>query len=366
MDISSLFTNETDPPASHPATPTNKATKDPTAPALTPVQRIRAFRDGALEFPDINKAADEPAIDPLNDQVDNDDCDDISDNENASDDTINDDNDTIIDDDDTTPHHSTEQSRHAQWIEKRRKPLAIGGILIAAGAIIPAILPNDPAPPARTTATHTTSRSTPPPPPAQGAGDTAVQPTAVEVGRDDCAIGSTPPLDAFNTTPGEHRTAWICQRPYGAPGTTMTITLPTATTITEISAIPGFDGKAPDGTDTWPKYQLVAAVSWYLDYGTPTQQRFTTKRETQAVTFDPPVISKTIRLVINETVDVPPAQATSPSNTATTPGLFSGFDDWSRQLGGTTPNSPTPGAGPAQSNSAFAMGSIQIIGHPSR
>ncbi|QNI15252.1 hypothetical protein [Mycobacterium kubicae] len=145
----------------------------------------------------------------------------------------------------------------------------------------------------------------------------------------------------------------------------MTITLPTATTITEISAIPGFDGKAPDGTDTWPKYQLVAAVSWYLDYGTPTQQRFTTKRETQAVTFDPrrlqnhpPGHQRNRRR--------PPAQVTSPSNTATTPGLFSGFDDWSRQLGGTTPNSPTPGAGPGQSNSAFAMGSIQIIGHPSR
>lgn len=367
MDVSDIFktdASDTAPPESSPAEPAELAAPDEST--ISPVERIRAFRDGTLQFPDIStdtESSDDtetpPPDTPSRPEADQPKHDGSPDNDT---------DDSDIAEENTTPNPL---SPALVWIKKKRTPLAIAGALLVAGIAVNIFTPDqtdkephktgDHTPPAASHATPTATLT---------AGDKAIKPVSADVSPTQCVTGSRPPMDAFNTNPREKKseknTAWVCQMPFGAPGTTMTITLPSMSTISEIASVPGFDGKDEGGKDNWPRYRLVSSVIWYFDADPPKQQTFTTKREQQSVKFDKPIYTKTIRLVVLETIEVPRSQVASPTTTSSAPGLFGDLGDWGKSLGGDPQPSlaatPTATSGP----SAFAMTAIQVIGHTSR
>lgn len=339
-------------------------------PSLSPVERIRAFREGTLQFPDINtgtESADEP--DHHCDTTDPDETDDSGQARQTDNDP--DENSTADDEHPESSAHSPALS----WLKSKRAALAVAGILLIAGVVASDIAAHDKTgnntgkQDAYTRATSRATATT-----TLSAADKPITPVSADVSPNQCVIGSTPPMDAFDTKnsgsgqAGRRNTAWVCQTAFGAPATIMTITLPTMTTVSEIASVPGFDGKDEDGKDNWPRYRLVKSAIWYFDDDPPKKQEFTTKREQQAVKFDNPIYTKTIRLVVVETTAAPRNQVSSPTTTPSAPGLLGSLGDWGKALGGdgAGPLTPDPTATSAPSGpSAFAMSS-QVIGHPSR
>lgn len=336
---------------------------------MTPVQRIKAFREGSLLFPDINPDDDPDDPDEPDDSGDElDDLDDLDDSDHEPQPGTGTEPSAAATDPSASKRPPLRTLPAIAWIKKHRVPAAAIGALLVAGLITTLATPgkDDHPAPSAPGRNSTTSRNAPP---AAPQADAPIHPTVAEVMQTQCVSGSTPPMEAFSakSTPAEKNTAWKCQTPLGAPGTTLTATLPSWSTITAVAMIPGFDGKDEKGQDNWPRYGLICKVMWYFDDGQSREQTLTSDRKLQTLKFDAPVYSKTVKLVILETAPVPRDQVTSPTSTAGSGPIVGDLGKWGQALGGesspalpSTPDKPT--AGP----SAFASSLIQIIGHQSR
>lgn len=375
MDVSNFFSpaagDSEDEPQIHAAEP---AEDDDDTKSMSAVQRIKAFRDGALAFPDIaSPGGDHESPDTTLDDDESDDDPGVqSDGGNDSDGAAT----------SGTPSDETSEisgTRAVAWIRKKKVLLGSAAALLTAGIIANVVVPHKhDSPTPQTIAPAAGHHKRPAPTLTATPGDKAIMPIGADVPREACITGSTPPMDAFTDhATDKNKKAWACQTPHGAPGTTMTITLPGAmNTISEISAIPGYDGADQDGKDNWPRYRLVSSVIWYFDDGSSKQQDFTAERKSQTLKFDTPKFTKTVRLSVATTTAAPPA-GHSPATTSSAPGLLGDLGDWGKTLGGGDPKTPTAPAGispaapvagapqPAETT-AFAMSGIQIIGHTSR
>jgi hypothetical protein len=348
-DISNLLTENPQPEPQHPHNQPPATAPEPTDEQMTPVQKIHAYKNGNLKFPDIVPTTDEteysdtyPDSDPAEES--------------------------------SPPEDQANQSVKAEFSPKNllqtlRKPaiivgtlLAVGGGLYLSGATAKKS-DNKPTPPTAytsSTAPTTTTKTGSNP-------ESLIKPISAEfTPRDVCGLGSTPAMDAFT---GQKNTAAVCENQLGiVPGTAVTITLPSLSRIEEIWTIAGFPGKDNDKKDNWTKYPLLSSILWYFDNAEPQPQHFTTDRKSQPLKLAHPVYTKTIRMVILETTQAPKTESASTTTTTPSDGLFGDLGDWGKNLGGGKPSS-TPGrssttpTAPA-ATTAFAIGPIRIIGRP--
>jgi hypothetical protein len=349
-DISNLLTENPQPEPQNPRNQPPATVPEPTEEQMTPVQKIRAYKDGNLKFPDIVPTTDEteyPDTDPDSDTAE----------------------------ESPPPEDQADQSVKAEFspkdlLQKLQKPaiivgalLTVGGGLYLSGATTKKSDDKSTPPAAYTpSTTPTTTTKTGPNP------ESLIKPISAEFTPSDvCGLGSTPAMDAFT---GQKNTAAVCENQLGiVPGTAVTITLPSLSRIEEIWTIAGFPGKDPEKKDNWTKYPLLSSILWYFDNTQPQPQHFTTDRKSQPLKLDHPVYTKTIRMVILETTQAPKTE--SASTTTPSDGLFGDLGDWGKNLGGGKPSStpgsssttPTNGA-PAPAVTAFAIGPIRIIGRP--
>lgn len=353
-------------PPSSPSHDVDESISAPPGDKLSPVERIRAFQRDELQFPDINRTEDTD--------------DDVFDSELTIEDADNGDG-------DLNSGVKKESVGIKGFAKQNKAVLGVAGVLVVGGIVLSvagvgsddstaADAPVNQAPSSNTTNNAPVSVT-------PATTDTVIIPVRVDVSQSQCITGSTDPMDAFvdpnkgtGKAAGKKKGAFICQMATGAPGTLVTITLPTTTAISDIATLPGFDGPDTDGKDGWPKYRLLSSGTWYFDSDPPKAQKFTSERKLQALSGtaakidkDKPIYTKTISLVINTTTPVPANQAGTPTTSAR-PGIFGDLGSWGKSLGGDS-LAPTaaPGAGgdtAPQGAMAFAIGWIKIIGHPAR
>lgn len=353
-DISDLLTGDSQPEDDHRNTPretTALAESEPADDTMTPVQKIRAYKQGAIEFPDIVPAettiADDTAASGTEPDIDT---------------TAE----LPSEDQDSQPIKAA-PTEIKEFFRTFRKPvlviaalLVVGGGLYVSGATAPKSDDKSTPAAAPTTTTPTTTTT-----PGSSNTESLIKPASAEfTPHEVCGPGSTPAIDAFS---GQKDTAAVCENQLGiVPGTTMTITLPSLTRVEDISTIAGFPGKDTDKKDNWTKYPLLSSVLWYFDNAEPQPQHFTTDRKSQPLKLAHPVYTKTIRLVVLETAQAPKTESGSTATTTPNNGIFGDLGDWGKGLGGKS--SPTTGAptatAPAPGVTAFAVGPIRITGRP--
>lgn len=128
--------------------------------------------------------------------------------------------------------------------------------------------------------------------------------------------GSTDASSAFDN---DKTTAWVCQRVYGVDGVVLDIDLAAASTIKEISVVPGFNYTAPRGEDEWNKHRVVTKIEWQFgDNYDPVIQEITPSRGESSVKI-PEVTTNhvTARILATEPADLnaPQPQPGSPDDT---------------------------------------------------
>lgn len=331
---------------------------------MTAVQRIQAYRDGTLSAPMVGRLDNEP---DKTDDANADDADNAaSDDEEFAEHETNDDaadvgNSADDDDEPDTPRSNAAKNFLAGFPGGKarpkvsRKALMIGVpvvALIAAGVLLPGLADKDkPVEPHVTqeAAAHPpTTSSVPPANP-----DTVIKPADVQ--GPEYPISVTPPADAFS---GEKGKGWVCS---GLDGTVLTITLPGPTSVSEIDVMPGLDGKDADGSPLWGKHRLVSNVAFGFDYGDPEYGAFTDKPQMQKTVLKTPRITRTITMTILYTKDISGKgpQAVDPSGG---PGILGDL--------GKTSLDPSASTAPSTSSAdnsrppTFAVGAIQVLGHP--
>jgi hypothetical protein len=173
----------------------------------------------------------------------------------------------------------------------------------------------------------------------------------------------SPSTDAANAVTGDPKKAWTCTRTFNSDGTRLTIRLAGGPyRISKVRLVPGWDFTGPDQIDQWFKYRTVTTVVWRFDGGSPIEQQFdgSRKQQTKAVSD---VFASTVTLRVTKTV-VP---AASPPTNSAIPAPNPGFPGGWGSITLPTPSaSPTPGISSGQSSAepkAFAISSIEILGH---
>ncbi|MFV8176883.1 hypothetical protein [Mycolicibacterium peregrinum] len=335
--------------------PTN-AIAVPPAVEMSAVERIQAFRSGTLKMPDIggpSNTDDESEDSDIDGEAGHEEVHDDSGVESSAKSELS----------DLTDFPSSESKNAVKSLLTRRKALMLGipVLVVAAGIAVPGLggkkkddtaevanIPQSASVDGQQGGESQTSTSVAPDVLADG----IIEPLAVTAA--EYPISLTPAMDAF--TPGK---AWICA---GQIGTVLTIELPALTAVSEISVVPGFDGRDKDGSSAWAKHRIVTSASFYLDYGDPIPagpdgQGFTNSKEAQTTALHG-AMTKTIRMVILGTESVAPDAPAS--SAAPKPGLLG--DLGSLNLGSTpSPTSPADNA-PA----TFALSSMKIVGHTAR
>ncbi|MCA2249728.1 hypothetical protein JF729_18285 [Mycobacterium intracellulare] len=198
-----------------------------------------------------------------------------------------------------------------------------------------------------------------PPAAPTGARDTPIAPT--DVTDPDCGVGSSDPHAAFGN---DKHAAWVCLSPYNGVGQILTITLPGPFVITSIRVMPGFNAAAPDNSDMWVKYRTLAQVKWRFDGNNAKIQTFDGSRKEQAIATPANTIATVITMTIRKT-DAPKAAQTTQTAAIGPPSQNGGNSGW---LDNILQGKTTPGQTPQQNANtpepdAFAVSSIQIIGH---
>ena len=343
--------------------PPSVVTPNTGAPAveMSAVERIQAFRSGTLKMPDIGGP-----VDPDNADDESDDSD--MDEDAASADTHVNAGDeksakTALSDMEDFP--PSEGKNAVKSLLTRRKALMLGipVLVVAAGIAVPGLggkgkdddaevanIPQSASVDGQQGGSDSEASTSSAPP--DVVADGVIEPVAVTAA--EYPISLTPAMDAF--TPGK---AWICA---GQFGTVLTIELPSLTAVSEISVVPGFDGRERDGSSTWAKHRIVTSAAFYLDYGDPIPagpdgQGFTNSREAQSTALKG-AMTKTIRMVILGTESVAP-DAPAASSTPK-PGLLG--DLGSLNLGPT----PSPSASADNAPATFALSNMKIVGHTAR
>lgn len=332
---------------------------DTAAQEMSAVERIRAYRANKLEMPTIGQTNTEPhdSAEQAQEYIDVDH--DVVDNE-ATGDSV----DAPVDQIDAAPSAAPPSKGWSALSPGRRKALMIGIPILAvvvAGIAIPGMGAKDKGDDAvsnivsQSASDSSPAESTTPVAPVDVIADDVIQPAKVEAA--EYPISLTPPMDAF--TPGDGK-AWICA---GLDGTVLTITLPTLTAVSEIKVLPGFEGRDKDGSDQWAKHRIVTSAMFYLDYGDPIPagpdgQGFVNKKEQQSTPMHG-AMTKTIRMVILGTESVAP-EAPATGEGQPKPGIFGDLGKL-----GLDPAQPTP-ASTDNRPATFAIGSIEIVGHPAR
>lgn len=332
---------------------------DTAAPEMSAVERIRAYRANKLEMPTIGQANTEPqdSVEPSQEYTDEDQ--DVVDTE-MSDDSV----DAQVDQVDAAPSAAHSSKGWSALSPGRRKALMIGIpilVVVVAGIAIPGKGAKDKGDDAvsnivsQSAADSSPAQSTTATAPADVIADEVIPPAKVEAA--EYPISLTPPMDAF--TPGGGK-AWVCA---GLDGTVLTITLPSLTAVSEINVLPGFEGRDKDGSDQWAKHRIVTSAMFYLDYGDPIPagpdgQGFVNKKEQQSTPIHG-AMTKTIRMVILGTESVAP-EAPATGEGQPKPGIFGDLGKL-----GLDPAQPAP-ASTDNRPATFAIGSIEIVGHPAR
>lgn len=204
----------------------------------------------------------------------------------------------------------------------------------------------------------TAAAGAPPAAPA-GARDTAIAPS--DVTDPDCGVGSTDPHAAFGN---DKHAAWVCLAPYNGIGQILTITLPGPFMINSIRVMPGFNAAAADNSDMWLKYRTLAQVKWRFDDHNSKVQTFDGSRKEQTIAVPANTIATVITMTIRKT-DAPKAAQTTQTAAIGPPSQSGGNSGWLDNIlqGKTSPGqSPQKNANTPEPD-AFAVSSIQIIGH---
>ena len=115
---------------------------------------------------------------------------------------------------------------------------------------------------------------------------------------------------AGNLFDGDENTGWGV---HGDPsGTTVTITLPAETVITQVGLVPGYAKVGPRGdahcadASAWPHNRHVTSVTWSFQDGTSVSQDFTDSQRMQTIPVDG-LSTSTVTLTINDSVQPPGA-----------------------------------------------------------
>lgn len=325
---------------------------------MSAVQRIRAYRANKLEMPAIGQVASEPetAADEVEDFGDDSD-------DSARGDEMPADN-GGSDSADSAVAGAGSAKGWSALSANRRKALMIGiplAVVVVAGVILPSKGEKEKSDDSvsnivsQSAADSSPAESTTPAPAADVTADSVIQPAKVEAA--EYPISLTPPTDAF--TPGGGK-AWVCA---GLDGTVLTITLPTLTAVSEINVLPGFEGRDKDGSDQWAKHRIVTSAMFYLDYGDPIPagpdgQGYTNKKERQTTPMHS-AMTKTIRMVILGTESVAP-EAPATGEGQPKPGIFGDLGNLGLDQAPSTPTSTD------NRPATFAIGGIEIVGHPAR
>ncbi|SKO36057.1 Uncharacterised protein [Mycobacteroides abscessus subsp. abscessus] len=356
-DISSLLTGDSQPDDKdddNQAPPTAKADSAATDEKMTAVQKIQAYKEGNFQFPNIVPTDVSPEVDH-------------SDAEDAD----------IESEEEPQPKENPVESIKSIFsagdsFQKYRKPaIVVGALLVVSGGLYFSGATgnkkedDNPVAPAASTSSATQTSVTP----TVSNSGSVIKPVSAEfTPREVCGLGSTQAMDSFS---GEKDAAAICQNQLGiVPGTTVLITLPSLTRVTEISTLPGAPGKDGERKDNWTKYQLMSSAMWYFDNGEPQPQHFTTDRKSQPLKLDRPIYTRTIRLVVLETTQAPKVESGSTATTTASGGgsILGDLGDWGKSLGGgstTKPGAPAATSGvQAPAATAFAIGPIRITGRP--
>lgn len=115
-----------------------------------------------------------------------------------------------------------------------------------------------------------------------------------------CADGSSSATNAFSTDPS---VAWICHRAHGIDGAVLNIVFRQPVTLTEIRLTPGFDYVLqPSGDDEWNKHRVVTNILWRAG-GKQFPQEIVPSRGQAVLTFDAPVVTESMSLTIQKSVD---------------------------------------------------------------
>ncbi|MFV8234023.1 hypothetical protein [Mycolicibacterium fortuitum] len=333
---------------------------DTAAQEMSAVERIRAYRANKLEMPTIGQTNTEPHDSAEQAQeyigVDHD----VVDNAAPNDSVVDSGSGLISDGPSGAPSAKGWNGLRVD----RRKALMIGIpilAVVAAGIAIPGKAEKDNGDDSvsnivsQSASDSSPAESTTAVAPVDVIADDVIQPAKVEAA--EYPISLTPPMDAF--TPGGGK-AWVCA---GLDGTVLTITLPTLTAVSEIKVLPGFEGRDKDGSDQWAKHRIVTSAMFYLDYGDPIPagpdgQGFVNKKEQQSTPMHG-AMTKTIRMVILGTESVAP-EAPATGEGQPKPGIFGDLGKL-----GLDPAQPTP-ASTDNRPATFAIGGIEIVGHPAR
>lgn len=381
------------PPAARPAPEPGPGPDPDDVPAvdvseMTPVARIRAMREGRLEFPGIN-AENPVSRDDSADESDSDDSVHVSDGapvwgeDGAGDRGVDSGHDLSGFTDSLTAPVSGRDRVLSLFQRARsgakRKPLvaAVAGLTVAGAVLYISGVgrsSDNADEPVVASGTDSSSTSSPSSPAVVPIVNGPIKPESAETSIEMCGDGSTAPMDGFSR---DSSNAWLCQTPFGfIPGIKMTITLPSMTALTEFSAVPGFNGRGADKKDNWPRYSLVSAVMLYFDDGTSKRLEFTPDRKSQSVqigTVDKPVYTRTVVLTV-QAIKAPPADSGGSAPTSGAPsgggGIFGDLGQWGERLGGSgpsAPSGPSTATGAAQAAaSSFAMSGMVLTGHAVR
>lgn len=154
-----------------------------------------------------------------------------------------------------------------------------------------------------------------------------------------CPAGSSPdPSGAFDP---DKRRAWICARRFGIDYAILTIEFADPVVISQINVTPGFDFVEPNGEDHWNEHRLVTDILWKIG-GIRLEQKIAPTRGPATLTV-PNLATTVVTATVRATIEPPAAPAPTEGGL---PGLL--------------PAGPTD----KSVNDTFAIGRIEIIGHP--
>lgn len=319
-------------------------------PKMSAVDRVRAFRDGKLQFPDITADA-EPET------------------QNGDDDGGDEDAE-LSDRDDGNCGDQAQRRTDAGWrvaAGKWKLWAAVVAVLAVLGWLITAVSSGKPdAQPQSDGGVSQSTSAAPSPSVSNRRFDAPIMPVSAEAPGCADVAGSSEPMTAFS---GDKDQAWTCVPANGAPGIVLIITLPYAARVAELTMVRGFEGKDADGKARGPRYGMPASVTAYFDAGKPITARFDGKRKRQSIKPDAPVTTRVIRLAILEIDDASQGEAggsAAPTTGSPGAGILGNFDQWARGLGGmpaiSSPSAGVQGPG-AGGGGVFAVSSIQVLGH---
>jgi hypothetical protein len=212
------------------------------------------------------------------------------------------------------------------------------------------------------TARNETSSDTAPRPSAQAASARDVPIDPLDVKAETCNGGSSDPKAAFDK---DKKNAWKCLAPYHGVGTILWITLPDQYVITEVRVLPGFKAAALDGSDQWIKHRVVSSVNWRFDDKFPQRQDFNGSQKIQPLTV-PKRVAAIVSMTITKT-DAPQQTPPPTKSVGVPPPQPNSRGNWLDDIinSHAKPDKSSPISDPnATEPDAFAISSIEIIGHP--